>query len=257
MTIRALFDASASRYERAIVPLLLPLTADLIAYAAPRPTDHALDVGTGTGLVARLLAPYVRRVTGIDFSLRSLAVARSIPTPAHVSYAAADITRLPFPPRAFTLILSSFGLNATNPADSLRALRRVCAPGGTLIIQEWGPSGPVDLALDDLLAHYAPDRPDPLDDEPRWTAQLQDTDDYADWLAAYGFAVEDAREDAPVRVRLPSIEPYLTYKLAWTHRHDQLRAMDDSARAAFFAAARQLSLPTWLPVLFRVTARRL
>jgi len=157
--IRTLFDQSAERDARDIVPVLAPLTADFVACIAPQPSDRALDLGTGTGLVTRMLAPHVRHVVGVDISPVSLQVARSAPTAANVHYARADIHRLPFPAGSFSLVVASFGLNATDPTHSLRAIRRVIAPGGRLAIQEWGPTGTLDLAINDLLADYAAEEP--------------------------------------------------------------------------------------------------
>jgi ubiquinone/menaquinone biosynthesis C-methylase UbiE len=271
--IRTLFDQSAERYERDIVPVLAPLTADFVAYAAPQPSDVALDVGTGTGLAARMLAPYVRRVVGVDISPASLRAARSVPTAANVHYARADIARLPFPAGAFSLAVASFGLNATDPAHSLRAIRRVIAPGGRLVIQEWGPADALNLAIRDLLADYAPEEPgehlatlrEQVDAHPApWSDQLQDADDYREWLADLGLDVEHAEERVPVAIRLPSVSTYLAYFLAWTSRFEEVRAMDEAARAAFYAAAHaraaEDALPDgsliWQPVVFRVSTRK-
>jgi SAM-dependent methyltransferase len=271
--IRRLFDESAGRYARDIAPVLAPLTADFVAYAAPRRRDRVLDVGTGTGLAARMLAPYVRFVAGVDISPRALAAARAIPTTTTVHYAQADLNRLPFAAGSFSLVVSSFGLNATDPDSSLRALRRVIAPGGRLVLQEWGPAGSIDLQLDELLDEHAADDPGPdvmalregLDAHPaRWRDQLQNADDYAEWLTGLGFTVEDATESAPVTIRLADTEQYLTFKLAWTYRFEEVRAMDERDRAAFFAGARMCLSDAaqpdgsllWQPVVFRVTARR-
>jgi ubiquinone/menaquinone biosynthesis C-methylase UbiE len=272
--IRTLFDQSAERYERDIVPVLAPLTADFAAYAAPQPSDDALDIGTGTGIAARMLAPYVRRVIGVDISPASLRAARSVPTAVNVHYARADIDRLPFPAGGFSLVVASFGLNATDPAHSLRAIRRVIAPGGRLAIQEWGPADALNLALRDLLADYARDDPgerlaalrEQVDTHPApWSDQLQDVDDYREWLAALGLDVEHAEERAPVAIRLPTAETYLSFFLAWTSRFVEVRAMDEAARAAFYAAARAHATDAaqpdgsliWQPVVFRVTARKI
>ncbi|NLX10644.1 MAG: methyltransferase domain-containing protein [Chloroflexi bacterium] len=271
--IQLLFDESAARYERDIVPVLAPLTADLIAYAAPQPTDRALDVGTGTGLVARLLAPYARQVIGLDISAGALHTARHIPTAHNVHYLRADIHDLPLAAARVTLAVASFGLNATDPARSLRALRHVIAPGGRLVIQEWGPAAPVDLALDEALADHALDEPGERVERlragiaahpARWQDQLQDVDDYTDWLEDSGFAIEAAAETAPVTIRLPAPEVYLRFKLAWTDRFEEVQAMDVCTRADFYTAARSLLARyagpdgafVWQPVVFRVTARR-
>jgi ubiquinone/menaquinone biosynthesis C-methylase UbiE len=270
--IQHLFDASAGRYERDITPVLAPLTADLIAYAAPRRADRVLDVGTGTGLAMRLIAPWVRHVIGIDISRESLRVARQTPTTTKAQIVRADLHRMPFATDAFSLVIASFGLNATDPADSLRAIRRVIEPGGRLVIQEWGPHLPVDLVFRDVLNEYSLDDPgeelaalrDWIDENPaRWTEQLQDVEDYTERLTDLGFEVEDARETAPVAIRLASAETYIIYKLAWTFRFEEVRAMDESTRAAFFAAIRarlaEFAAPDgsflWEPIVFRVTAR--
>ncbi len=208
MLIQQLYDASAGRYERDIMPLMAPLAADLIAYAAPRRTDRVLDIGTGTGAAARWIAPFVRAITGIDISRGSLRAARRIPTDQRVGYVQADLNQMPFAAGAFSLILSSFGLNATDPADSLRAIRRVMMRGGRLVLQEWGPHLPIDLVFRDVFNTYVLDDPGPelaalrdqIEEHPaRWTEQLQDVDDYHERLDDLGFTVEDAREFARSR----------------------------------------------------------
>lgn len=272
--IQHLFDASAQRYEVDIAPVLAPLTTDFAATIVrtlePHRVETALDLGTGTGLLARALAPWARRVIGLDVSEASLQVARNTPAPAHVQFVRADIHDLPLPAGGAALIAASLGLNATVPHDSLRAIRRALAPGGRLFIQEWGPLPQIDRAFSEVFEdHLSEERGSPLRScfdrhRPDWTDQLQDPDDYRELLAQLGFVVDQAEEVAPVSVRLPGLDDYLRYKLAWTHRWEEYRAMTGSARADFQRAvsARLASFAApdgtvlWQPWVIRVAARK-
>ena len=70
----------AETYERYMVPALFaPAAEHLLAVANLRPGERVLDVGTGTGIVARLAAPNVAptgTITGLDASAGMLSVAR-------------------------------------------------------------------------------------------------------------------------------------------------------------------------------------
>ncbi|NDJ75476.1 MAG: methyltransferase domain-containing protein [Chloroflexi bacterium] len=269
--IQHLFDTAAERYEQDIVPVFAPLVADLVAFAAPRKSDVALDLGTGTGVLARALAPYVRHVTGIDVSTGILHAARAVPTADNAWYIQADNHRLPLAANAVTLAMASFGLNATDPAIMLPAIRRVLAPGGRLVIQEWGAAQPVDKAVGQPIRDLRVDEPgaaievlrERLEVGAGWD-QLQDTDDYCDWLTDFGFVVEYAVESQPVRVRLASPEVYLQYKLAWTYRRVEVDAMPPDVQATCYARVRaalgKLSEPdgslVWAPALIRAVARK-
>lgn len=270
--IQRLFDASADRYAIDVAPVLAPLVTDFVTYCAPRLQDIALDLGTGTGLLARALAPHVRHVTGVDISRESLYVARATPSPLNVYYLRADIHHLPVRRAGVSLVVASLGLNATDPTRSLCAVREVIAPGGRLVIQEWGAMADVDRAFGEVFMDFVvPEAPreleklrDDMDDHPpAWSDYLQDTDDYREWLTDLGLTVEDAREASPVTVRINDIEDYLRYKLAWTHRWEEIRAMDVPTRTAFYRTVRdRLAAFTradgsliWRPWLFRLTAR--
>ena len=65
-------------YERYLVPAMFgPWAADLVTLAAPQPGERVLDVACGTGVVARLVAPYVGatgHVVGLDLDTGRLAV---------------------------------------------------------------------------------------------------------------------------------------------------------------------------------------
>jgi ubiquinone/menaquinone biosynthesis C-methylase UbiE len=90
-------DLIASDQARVLTQFLGPLTA-----------ASALDVGTGTGRAALLLAAAGARVTGVDASEAMLEVARRRAVDAHadVTFRVGDAHRLDFPDRSFDAAIS-------------------------------------------------------------------------------------------------------------------------------------------------------
>jgi SAM-dependent methyltransferase len=69
------YDSVADIYEQAAVPRFLPLARDLVAAVSPSTDDTVLDLGTGTGLVARVTLEAVGAtalVVGVDTSVGML-----------------------------------------------------------------------------------------------------------------------------------------------------------------------------------------
>ena len=70
------YDGVADVYERAAVPQFTNLARDLVAAVTLPARSLVLDIGTGTGLVAKLLAESIeppRLVVGVDPSVGMLA----------------------------------------------------------------------------------------------------------------------------------------------------------------------------------------
>src|SRR5207245_2504342 len=73
------FDAIASEYEDWAGGLHRRVAERLVEVAAPRPGEHCLDVGCGTGLVANAIAGLVGaggQVLGLDVSTGMLDIAQ-------------------------------------------------------------------------------------------------------------------------------------------------------------------------------------
>lgn len=108
---------------------------DVLHRACKRPPASVLDLGSGTGLPASLLAqrwPAARFVL-LDFSVPMLRQARrrfqAETSPPHE--VAADAARLPFPASAFDLVFSSCMVHLVpDQAAMLRETARVTRPGG-------------------------------------------------------------------------------------------------------------------------------
>jgi SAM-dependent methyltransferase len=127
----------AETYERYMVPTLFaPAAEELLAVARPQPGERVLDVGTGTGIVARRAVPRVMpdgAVTGLDASAGMLSVARAMADAEGVAitWQEGRAEALPYPDEAFALVLSQFALMFfADRAAALAEMRRVLAPGG-------------------------------------------------------------------------------------------------------------------------------
>ena len=114
-----------------------------------------LDLCCGTGdmsfLAERLAGQRPARVTGLDFTLPMLAVARQRRSTegSKASFVQADALGLPFRDGSFDVVSVGYGLR--NLADLPRGLsetRRVLAPGGRAAVLDFGkPDNPVASAL--------------------------------------------------------------------------------------------------------------
>lgn len=268
------FDSIADHYEAKIIPAFGPLAADLITWAAPKPTDHALDSGAGTGIVARLVAPQVASVIATDIAPRMMQIAaQSAQHLPNVSIVQADSHALPFPDNHFDLVLSSFGLNATHPRRAFKEIWRVLKPNGRLVLQEWGHLHPFDRIIVEALEVYMVDDEDASNElvalrdflaaDRAWYDMMQTELDYSDELSTIGFNRLLVAEHHPIILRL-SLSDFLAYKLAWPSRIAELEAMDASARGDCLDMMRNLLQPNigedglldYAPSLFRVQASK-
>ncbi len=126
-----------------------------VRLANPSPTDRVLDVACGTGDLTLAFArsrPAPASVTGLDFTPQMLDVARCKSTPSEASFMEGDAMNLPFSDASFDVVSIAFGIrNVSDPARALREFRRVLAPGGRLVILEFGqPKQSVLRWLNDL-----------------------------------------------------------------------------------------------------------
>ena len=110
----------------------------LVEFAAPRPGERTLDLATGTGDVAFLVAPLVApaEVVATDINGDMLEVARRKPPPAtgRVRWVVADALDLPFPDHSFDLVTCGYaGRGFPDFPTVLREVHRVLAPGGRFV----------------------------------------------------------------------------------------------------------------------------
>ena len=150
---RSLFDWLAPRWDAMRGPeWLAPLAAAVDRLGETTPA-RILEVGTGTGAGARLIAECYpeAEVVGVDLSPDMVEEARRLLPPelaSRVRFAVADASALPFPPGSFDLVV------LLNMIPFFGELARVTAPGGALVVaHSRGPETPIWTPAETLRGH--------------------------------------------------------------------------------------------------------
>ncbi len=153
--IRAQFDALAPEWDGILgQEALAPLAAALERLHSP--PARVLDLGTGTGKAARLVAERFPQaeVLGVDLAPAMVEQARSLLPPAfppRVRFEVADASALPVRTGSFDLVV------LLNMIPFFAELARVTAPGGTVVVSHVsGPSTPIWTPPETLRAKLAP-----------------------------------------------------------------------------------------------------
>jgi ubiquinone/menaquinone biosynthesis C-methylase UbiE len=133
---------AAEVYESCFVPAIFGAWAGPVADAAGiRTADRVLDVGCGTGVLAREALRRVGqegRVVGLDLNEGMLAVAAR--TEPKIEWQLGDAASLPFEDASFDVVVSQFALMYfPDRVASLREMWRTLAPGERLAIAAWAP----------------------------------------------------------------------------------------------------------------------
>ena len=154
LPLRAQFDALAPEWDGILGPeALAPLAAALDRLAVE--PARVLDLGTGTGKAARLVAERfpAADIVGVDMSPAMVKEGREL-LPAEldgrVRFEVADASALPFADGAFDLVV------LLNMIPFFGEIARVTAPGGTVAIAHVsGPSTPIWTPPDTLRRKLA------------------------------------------------------------------------------------------------------
>lgn len=131
---------------------------------APGLGERILDLATGTGWTARLIARHGADVTGVDIAAELIAAARAQDGSVH--YEVGDAESLRFDDAAFDGIASTFGVMfASRPAAVADELARVCRPGGRIALVVWKDDS--NLAqMFGVMRPYMPPPPNPAPPSP-------------------------------------------------------------------------------------------
>jgi len=108
----------------------------LVEFSGAGADDTVLDVACGPGLVVAAFGRVVRHATGIDVTPAMLARAREVTAGlANVTLDQGDVQALPYADGTFSIVVSRFAFHHfQNPDAVLREMRRVCRPGGRVVV---------------------------------------------------------------------------------------------------------------------------
>lgn len=130
-------------------PVEAALTEMLLGLAGSTGLGRMLDVGTGTGRIAELLAPHAARVVAFDKSPDMLRIARARLQHLRadsVELVQGDFAQIPFAARSFDTVLFHQVLHyAQAPEAVLAGAARVTAPGGRIAIVDFAAHDREDL----------------------------------------------------------------------------------------------------------------
>jgi phosphatidylethanolamine/phosphatidyl-N-methylethanolamine N-methyltransferase len=136
-TIRTYRWVSGS-YDFVFGPVFHPGRKDAVRIANDRPGQRILEVGVGTGLSLPHFRPD-SHVTGIDVSAEMLAKAEARVQQQNLAHVDAlrlmDAENLEFADNSFDAVLALYVAPVVpNPARFAAEMRRVCIPGGTIVL---------------------------------------------------------------------------------------------------------------------------
>jgi phosphatidylethanolamine/phosphatidyl-N-methylethanolamine N-methyltransferase len=135
--VNHVYENLAWFYDFTFGPALHPGRVDAIQRMAIKPGDRVLEVGVGTGINA-VLYPRDCTVTGIDLSSSMLEKAHeriARKGMRNVRLLEMDAASLKFADDSFDIVYAPYVISVVpDPVGVTREMRRVCRPGGRIII---------------------------------------------------------------------------------------------------------------------------
>ncbi|WP_227354128.1 class I SAM-dependent methyltransferase [Haladaptatus salinisoli] len=236
-------QSAPEAYERYLVPpMFAPWAERLIDATDFERDDRVLDVGCGTGIVARRITDRpggVGTVVGLDINEKMLEVAETAAAKSQleIEWRRGDVTDLPFSDGAFDVVLCQQALQfVTDPSAAFREMRRVLGPGGRVAASVWRPleynSGYVELA-EALERHVGDDAETMMRSPfPEWTGE-----DLGTLVRDAGFS-ESLRTIEIGSMRYPSVEEFVRREAASSPLSEPLGNIEPDVREALIEEVR-------------------
>jgi ubiquinone/menaquinone biosynthesis C-methylase UbiE len=236
------YDGIAARYDKTWGPRFEAAAQQLLSRLGGMKVQRALDIGTGTGVVLRVLGRQATapvRLVGCDRSLPMLVRARRAAT--GVEAVAADAVGLPFCDESFDLVTANFVLSHLwDYREALREAFRVLRPEALLRVSNWAPAtDPCSTAWRELLgAAVGADMVEKATQQVApWESHFGDQDNLCAALKEAGFLGVEA---ASIPFVWPSsVEKYLADRELSAATRQARQVLGEAAWHAFLKGARR------------------
>ena len=163
--LASLWEEDADVWQTRWAPVFREFAEEVVRRADLKASEWVLDIGTGTGTVARLAAAKVGpegKVVGIDRSAAMLRRARQ-EAAAEQSPSKAlqmDVGALEFPDDWFHAALSNDGVPYLGMREALQEVRRVLRAGGRFLFSEWATDKVAAVRIfEDVFAQHKTQNP--------------------------------------------------------------------------------------------------
>jgi phosphatidylethanolamine/phosphatidyl-N-methylethanolamine N-methyltransferase len=155
-SIRRAYAMVSPVYDLLYDRIFYPGRVEAVKLLEVRPEEKVLEVGIGTGLTLPLYPRHCRLV-GVDLSAEMLKKARVRVqefAATHVHLVMMDAMRMGFPDNVFDHVLAAYVISAVpDPVQVLNEIRRVCRPGGHIVIlNHFKSEHPFVGALEEIMA---------------------------------------------------------------------------------------------------------
>ena len=242
------YSRMAEAYDRIVVPRFEPIARMTVEVARPKPNEAVLDVGTGTGLLACLLAPLVapQSVVAIDLADEALAVASHRAGNAglrNIRFEMMDARNIVYRGGIFDAVVSNLGIPNLGYDRTFLEARRLLRAGGRFVFSEWDAKLPEGFAaFRQLIEKHGTPSPSRSLAQVREARALVRSDPDANALVNPREVTERLHDLGFARVevvsrtftaRFADVREFIAFEAAWGWNERELQEMSPDARDAF------------------------